>query len=322
MRINNPVVKKAEEQNLTVQQKLEAIAKSYIQQSLSLGTRKMYTSDLRVFAKWCKEHGQIVLPATPNTVMLFLAYEAKRGIKPATLVRRLAAIKMAHEASNYESPTQHKSVKVTLKGIKREQGTAPNKKAPITAERLTDMIAHCPDTLIGLRDKALLQLGFAGAFRRSELVALTCNDIERTPEGIKVTIRKSKTDQEGQGQIIAILNGTRFRVVDTLFTWLETANITKGNLFRSIKKGGHVQSLALTDRSVANIVKNYAHKAGLNIDDFSGHSLRSGFITSGAAAGADLFKLMEVSRHKKPETVMGYVREKKLFENHAGEGFL
>ena len=184
------------------------------------------------------------------------------------------------------------------------------------------MITHCPDTLARLRDKALLLLGFAGAFRRSELVALTINDIEHTPEGIKVTIRKSKTDQEGQGQTIAILNGIRFRVVDALTAWLYMANITEGHLFRSIKKGDHVQSMPLTDRSVANIVKQYAKKAGLTVNDFRGHSLRVGFITSGTAAGADLFKLMEISRHKKPETIIGYVRESKLFENHAGEKFL
>lgn len=184
------------------------------------------------------------------------------------------------------------------------------------------MIAYCPKTLIGIRDKALLLLGFAGAFRRSELVALTVNDIERTPEGIKVIIRKSKTDQEGQGQMIAILNGARFRVVDALTAWLHAAGISDGYLFRPIKKGGQIQSMALTDRSVANIVKLYAGKASLTRADFSGHSLRSGFITSSAAAGTDLFKLMEVSRHKKPEIVMRYLRESKIFENHAGEKFL
>lgn len=184
------------------------------------------------------------------------------------------------------------------------------------------IIAHCPDTLTGIRDRALLLLGFAGAFRRSELVALEVNDIERTPEGIKITIHKSKTDQEGQGQVIAIPNGVNFRVVDALMSWLNAAGITEGALFRSIKKGGAIQTAALTSRSVANIVKQYAGLAGLTVDDFSGHSLRAGFITSGAEAGADLFKLMEVSRHTHPKTVMGYVRNAQLFDNHAGAEFL
>ena len=308
---------------LIKQIKLDALAKNYIQQSLSPSTRKFYQIDFGIFFKWCRSLELTALPALPETIARFLAFQADGGVKPATLVRRLAAIRMAHEVKEYNDPTQHKGVKAVMKGIKREKRVSPNKKAPITAERLESMITHCnTNTLIGLRDKALLLLGFAGAFRRSELVALTMNDIERTPEGIKVTIRKSKTDQEGQGQVIAILNGARLRVIDALFSWLQTANINNGYLFRPINKWGHIQTMGLTDRSVANIVKRYAGKAGFTVNDFSGHSLRAGFITSGAAAGADLFKLMEVSRHKKPETIIGYVRESKLFENHAGEKFL
>lgn len=307
---------------ITALAKLEDLAKYYLQQSLSDSTRKFYGIDLRIFRNWCESLDVIALPATSEMIARFLATQANIGIKPATLIRRLAAIRMAHEVLGYASPTQDKGVKAMLKGIKREKGTAPRKKAPATVERIESMIAFCSSTLTGLRDKALLLLGFAGAFRRSELVALKISDIERTPEGIKVTIRKSKTDQESQGQVIAILNGTRFRIVETLYTWLNKANIHDGYLFRPIKKGGQVQSVALTGRSIANIVKDYARKAGFTENDFSGHSLRSGFITSSAQAGADLFKLMEISRHKKPETVIGYVRDSKLFENHAGEKFL
>lgn len=319
---SSELIHKSTDQDLISIDKLDKIARGYIEQSLSPNTSKFYVIDFRIFTRWCESLGLIPLPSTPDTIARFLAAQASNGIKPATLIRRLAAIRMVHEAKGYSTPTQHKGVKAVLKGIKREKGTAQRKKAPATAERIGSMIAFCPATITGLRDKAILLLGFAGAFRRSELVALRINDIERTSEGIKVTIRKSKTDQEGQGQTVAILNGARFRVVDALNRWLYAANINDGYLFRSIKKGGNVQSMALTDRSIANIVKHYASKAGLTEDDFSGHSLRSGFITSGVAAGADLFKLMEVSRHKKPETVIGYVRESKLFENHAGEKFL
>lgn len=323
METKDLVLKTRAEQQLDICSKLDDLTQKYLNHSLSPSTRKFYTIDLRIFSEWCQSLGLETQPATSDTVARFLVAQAQMGIKPATLVRRLAAIKMIHEALGYDSPTQHKLVKSVLKGIKREKGVAPKKKAPATAERIANMIAHCSsDTLIGLRDKALLLLGFSGAFRRSELVALTVNDIERTPEGIKVTIRKSKTDQEGMGQVIAIPNGTRFRIVDTLMAWLSTANITSGPLFRGVKKGGHLQKTALSDRAISDIVKLYARKAGLTEDDFSGHSLRAGFITSGAAAGADLFKLMEISRHKKPETVLGYVRESKLFENHAGEKFL
>jgi site-specific recombinase XerD len=320
----NALVKKTGiDQKLIDQAQLDSLTKNYMQQSLSESTQKFYRIDFGIFSQWCESFELLTLPATPETVARFLAAQASAGIKPATLIRRLAAIRMAHEMLGHLSPTEHKGVKAVLKGIKREKGVAQRKKAPATAERIESMIAHCDtNTVMGLRDKALLLLGFAGAFRRSELVALTVKDIERTPEGIKIIVRKSKTDQEGQGQIVAILNGARFRVVETLYAWLNKANIREGHLFRSIKKGGQVQQVALSDRSVANIVKLYAKKTGLTVDDFSAHSLRSGFITSGAAAGADLFKLMEVSRHKKPETVIGYVRESRLFDNHAGEKFL
>jgi len=322
--VNHPIITA----NTTVhciikeQSRLDELTRDYMRQALSPSTVKFYGIDLSIFESWCNSMSLQALPAEPATVANFIAHEADRGIKPATLIRRLAAIRMKHEANGHVNPAQHKGVKAVMKGIKRTMGTAQDKKAPATAERITSMILHCPDTITGKRDRALLLLGFAGALRRSELVALTINDIEYTPEGIKVTIRKSKTDQEGQGQVIAIPNGNGFRIVDVLTTWLNAANITSGALFRPIKKGGAIQDAALTPRSVATIVKLYAGLAGLTIADFSGHSLRAGFITSGAETGADLFKLMEVSRHTHPKTVMGYVRNAKLFENHAGAAFL
>jgi len=302
---------------------LDSQTREYIRNALSSSTHRLYKSDFRQFSEWCASHNLQALPALPETVARFLSFEAGRGIKPSTLIRRVAAIRMFHEANGNPSPTQHRGVKATIKGIRREKGSAQRKKAPATAERVAAMVAFCDlNTLTGLRDRALLLLGFSGAFRRSELVALQVNDIERTPEGIKVTIRRSKTDQEGQGQMVAILNGTNFRAVDALMAWLDAAVITDGHIFRPVNKWNQVRPAGLTGESVALTVKRYASKAGLTVDDFSGHSLRAGFITSGAAAGADLFKLMEVSRHRKPETVMGYVRESRLFENHAGEKFL
>lgn len=293
--------------------------KENLYNSVAKRTREVYRSDFYIYTLWCEKMNLQRCPATPETVAAFITAEDLRGIKPASLVRRVAAIRKAHETYGYQSPTNHPMVKSIIKGIKRNRGTAQDKKAPVTAERLENMIAQCEDSLIGLRDKAILLVGFAGAFRRSELVSLTINDIERTPEGIKVTIRKSKGDQEGKGQTIAIRNGTRFRIVDSLYMWLTKAGITEGFLFRRVRKGNSVQEYRLSSHAVADIVKRYANKAGFNIDSFSGHSLRSGLITSCANAGADIFKLMEVSRHKKPETIIGYIRESKLFENHATE---
>ena len=309
--------------NVVSKRRLEEVTKNYALQSLSKSTRKFYAIDWRIFTSWCELYQFKTMPASATTIAAFIAHQADNHIAPSTLNRRLAAIKLAHESAGYDdSPTKDKLVQATLSGIKRTSQRVIEKKAPATAERLESMIRFCPDTLAGLRDKALLLLGFAGAFRRSELVALTVKDIERTPEGMKVTIRKSKTDPEGKGQVIAIPNGARFRIVEALLAWLNVANIHEGYLFRSIKKGGLVQSMALTDRSVANIVKLYADKAGLTADDFSGHSLRSGFLTSAASAGASPFKMMEISRHKSIETLAGYIRSENLFAEHAGEKFL
>ena len=303
-------------------QSLSLDNKQFIYNSVAASTRRVYRSDFNIFREWCEARNLQWMPAFPQSISEFLTCQAIAGIKPATLIRRVAAIKMAHIAFNCPDSTNHYVVKNTMKGIKRTYGMLQTKKAPITVERLESMIANCPDSLIGLRDKALLLLGFAGAFRRSELVSISLNDLERTPEGIKILIRKSKTDQEGKGQTIAILNGTKFRVVDNLSKWIHKAGITDGFIFRRIRKGNSVQTKPLTPHAVAEIVKKYAMLAGLTIESFSGHSLRSGFITSGAQAGADLIKLMEVSRHKKTDTLLGYVRVSKLFENHAGEKFL
>jgi site-specific recombinase XerD len=296
--------------------------KEDIQASKTENTKSAYASDWQIFSIWCAENNLTALPAQPETLAAFLSAQSRNDFAPPTLVRRCAAIKFRHESANHPSPTTHLLVKTTLQGIKRRMKHVPDRKAPATAERIADMISHCPNTLSGLRDKALLLLGFAGAFRRSELVALTTKDIERTPEGIKVTIRQSKTDQEGQGQVIAILNGTRFRIVDALYAWLKVANITEGPLFPSIKKGGKIQTAALTPRAVANIIKHYAHQCGFNMENFSGHSLRAGFLTSAAENGASVFKMMEVSRHRNMQTVAGYVRSAKMFDEHAGEKFL
>ena len=253
---------------------------------------------------------------------MFLADQAKAGIAPSTLTRRTAAIKFAHEAQGQQSPTSSKLVSSTMKGIRRSNGNAKKQKAPATADRVVSMVSWCPQTLAGKRDRVILLLGFAGAFRRSELAALTVADLEVTASGLRVTIRKSKTDQEGKGQIIAIPNGARMLVVKALNDWLEAAYIKEGPLFCSVLKDGSLRNRALTCKSIAQIVKKYAELSGLNAADFSGHSLRAGFLTSAAEAGATVFKMAEVSRHKSIETLRGYVRSAELFKDHAGSKFL
>jgi integrase len=176
--------------------------------------------------------------------------------------------------------------------------------------------------ITALRDRALLLLGFGGAFRRSELVALDVADITESKDGLLVTIRRSKTDQEGRSTIVAVVRGKIACPVAALRAWLTTAGISDGPVFRPINKGGKVRPTRLTDRSVANVVKHRAELLGLDPKAFGGHSLRSGFLTSAAARGASLFKMADVSRHKSMDTLRGYVRDAEVFKNHAGEGLL
>jgi site-specific recombinase XerD len=209
-----------------------------------------------------------------------------------------------------------------MRGIRRTFGGARNKKAPAVAAKIRSMVATAPEGLAGLRDRALLLLGFAGAFRRSELVALDVADTEENETGLLVTIRGSKTDQERQGVTIAIARGDVTCPVKALRAWLDAAGIEAGPLFRPIDKAGTVAASRLTCRSVANIVKAYAARAGFDASLFSGHSLRSGFLTSAAGNGASIFKMMDVSRHKSVDTLRGYVRDAELFKDHAGAGLL
>lgn len=262
------------------------------------------------------------MPATEGTVMGFLSAEARGGAKASTLGRRVAAIRYAHKLAGHEPPTNSEAVKALMRGIRRTIGTAPVQKSAATADLLRAMLDACPDTLRGKRDRALLALGFAGAFRRSELVALQVEDLAEGPDGFRVTIRRSKTDQEGAGQEIAVIRGTRLRPVEAVRAWLEAARITAGPVFRAINRGGRVSTEGLSGETVGDLVKHYAKQTGLDATVFSAHSLRAGFLTTGAERGASIFKLMEVSRHKSVDTLRGYVRRSDLFRDHAGAAFL
>ena len=183
-------------------------ATTYAQADKAQATRRAYRSDFEIFEAWCAERGLSSLPASPDVTAAFLAWEAGQGIKPSTIGRRVAAIRYAHKLRGLSLPTDDERVRATVRGIRRTHGAAPVKKAPATAEKVLRMVAAIPAGLNGLRDRALLLIGFAGALRRSELVALNCKDIEETAEGLRVTIRHSKTDQEGNGATIAIPRGS------------------------------------------------------------------------------------------------------------------
>jgi site-specific recombinase XerD len=296
-------------------------AGQYARADKAAATRRAYRTDFAIFEAWCVERGA-ALPASPATVAAFLAAEASRRVKPSTIGRRIAAIRYAHKLAGHPTPTDDEHVKATVRGIRRSLGTAPTKKTPATAERIVAMAPIAGHRLSELRDRALLLLGFAGALRRSELVALDIEDIAEVPEGLRVTIRRGKTDQEAKGAVIAIVRGAIACPVAAFKAWITAAGIMAGPLFRPIAKGERVQPARLTDRSVANIIKAHAERAGLDPASFSGHSLRSGFLTSAASRGASIFKMMDVSRHRSVDTLRGYVRDAELFKDHAGTGLL
>ena len=297
-------------------------ARSYRQNDKAAGTHRAYGSDFRIFASWCEVRGVLHLPAEPETVATFIAAEADAGTRPSTIGRRLAAIRYAHRLAGQPTPTDAELVGVTMRGIRRTAGIAKEKKAPATAKLLGQMLDHVPDTLTGKRDRALLLLGFACALRRSELVALQVADLEHTSGGLRVTIRRSKTDQEGRGQTVGVPIGGKLLVADRVAAWIQAAGITAGPIFRPINRHGQVLPAALTDTSVAAIVKAYAGRAGLDPVTFAGHSLRRGFLTSAAMHGATLAKMKAVSRHKSVDVLMGYVDDAEMFKDHAGLAFL
>jgi integrase len=219
-------------------------------------------------------------------------------------------------------PTDDERVRATMRGIRRSLGTARAKKTPATVERIVAMAPLAGGGLANIRDRALLLFGFASAMRRSELAALDVEDIEQTPDGLRVTIRRSKTDQEGHGDVIAVPRGTIACPVAAFKAWLDAAAIATGPVFRPIAKGERVSAARLTDRSIATIVKAHAARVGLDPATFAGHSLRSGFLTSAAARGASIFKMADQSRHKSMDTLRGYVRDADIFKRHAGQGLL
>jgi site-specific recombinase XerD len=297
-------------------------AAAFARQDKAPATRKAYRSDFAGFQVWCTTRGVDALPAIPETVAAYLASEAEAGRKPSTINRRCAAIRYAHKLAGHEPPTNSEAVKATLRGIRRTIGAAPARKAPVLAETARAMAFVVPNGLKGLRDRALLLLGFSGAFRRSELVALDVADLEETEDGYRVTIRRSKTDQEGHGVTVAVVRGGTCCPVKAVKGWLAAAGITEGPIFRPVAKGGKVGDRRLAAKSVCDITKAYAGRVGLDGAAYGAHSLRSGFLTSAARRGASVFKMRDVSRHKSIDVLQAYVRDADLFRDHAGAGLL
>jgi integrase len=249
-------------------------------------------------------------------VLYFSALAATH--KVSTLMRRLSAISQAHQVAGLETPTRGAVIRNLLAGIRRAKGTAPAVKTPVLTEDLRLMVKAIPENLPGWRDRALLLAGFAGAFRRSELVALDYEDLEFQREGLVVTLRRSKTDPEGQGRRIGIpLGSGRTCPVRALEKWIAAAAITAGALFRPITRHGGISSHRLSDKAVALIVKRWAEAAGLDAPSYAGHSLRAGLATSAARNGASERSIMRQTGHRSLHMVRRYIRDGEIFRENA-----
>lgn len=300
-------------------------AKRYSKKSRADSTWRAYRSDWRLFEAWCQSVRLASLPADPDTVAMFVASQASDGLNPSTLNRRLAAIRLVHLGAGHPSP--HNALKVieVMRGIRRDWGQPPAKKAAAIDEDIKKMAdAAESQSRMGLRDRALLLFGFAGAFRRSELVALNTWNLEEREEGLRVTIEKSKTDQEAQGQVIAIVRqpDSPYCPVQAIQDWVTVAEFESGALFRRMFRGDKVGASRLSAQSVALVIKEYASRAGLDWERYAAHSLRSGFLTSAAKKRANIFKMADQSRHKSLEMVREYVRETEIFDDNAGADLL
>lgn len=304
-----------------------AAARSYRAQAKAANTLRAYTSDWNQFEGWCDERSLDPLPAQPEAVATYLASLALAGKADTTIGRHLAAIGWKHRQDGLSAPVQRDDRMViadTLAGIRREARARPSaRKAAITASELSKMIAAADGQgTRSIRDRAILALGLAAALRRSELVALEWSDIELVDKGLKLTLRHSKTDQEGEGQVIAVPAGKALRPVERLNAWLAVRGRSAGSLFYQIDPQGRLTDKRMSDRSIARLIQKYAGRVGLDPESVGGHSLRAGFLTEASRAGATIAKMQEVSRHKKVEVLLGYVRSAELFDDHAGEGFL
>lgn len=300
-------------------------AQRLVRKARSEATWTAYRSDWRQFEAYCKSYKLPALPTTTNTLISFLSKQAADGLAPSTIKRRLISIRVVHKGSGYPPPDEAPAVDELMKGIRRDTQRVPKKKKaalPDDITRMADMVTE--QTRKGLRDRAILLFGFAGAFRRSELVAIEMEHLNFVNEGMRVTLPSSKTDQVGDGQIVAIpaeINSPHCPV-QALKDWLTVGEITSGSIFLRMHKGDSIGKSRMTPQSVALIVKEYAERAGLEPAHYAGHSLRRGFLTSAANERKNLFKMAEHSRHRSLETVREYVEDAAKFDDHAGLGLL
>ena len=294
-----------------------------LQSSKANNTIRAYKSDFKDFSLFCVQNEFNSLPTEPKIVSLYLTYLSTKEAKMSTLKRRLVSIGIIHKLKGHYLDTKHPTIIENVMGIKRRKGSIQKGKKPISINSLKLMIdvidQQNKDDIKKLRDRTIILIGFSGGFRRNEIVSLDYDDLDFVPEGLKINIRRSKTDQFGEGSIKALpyFDNSQYCPVLSLKNWLNISQITSGSLFRRFSKGSKLSENRLTDQTVALLIKEYLKLANIDSKNYSGHSLRSGFATSAAESGVEERSIMAMTGHKSTEMVRRYIKEANLFKNNA-----
>ena len=293
-----------------------------LQSSKAINTVRAYKSDFNDFILFCSKNGFKSLPSEPKIISLYLTHLSTKNVKISTLKRRLVSIGVIHKLRGHYLDTKHPSIIENFLGIKRRKGSAQKGKKPLLINNLKDIINIIDEInkheIKRFRDRTLLLIGFSGGFRRNELVSLDYDDLDFVKEGLKINIKRSKTDQFGEGTFKALpyFDNQKYCPVLSLKKWIEVSNISSGSLFRRFTKGVRLSKYRLSDQTVAILIKKYLKLAGVESKNYSGHSLRSGFATSAAEAGVEERKIMAMTGHKSTDMVRRYIKEANLFKNN------
>ena len=294
-----------------------------LKNSKASNTVRAYKSDFKDFGLFCSQNGFKSLPSDPKIVSLYLTHLSIKEAKMSTLKRRLVSIGVIHRLKGHYLDTKHPSIIENIMGIKRRKGSIQKAKKPILISDLKSIINVIDELdreeIKKIRDRTIILIGFSGGFRRNEIVSLDYDDLDFVNEGLKISIRRSKTDQFGEGSIKALpyFDSHRYCPVVSLKNWLNITKINSGPLFRRFLKGLKLSENRLTDQTVALLIKEYLQLAGIDSKNYSGHSLRSGFATSAAESGAEERSIMAMTGHKSTEMVRRYIKEANLFKNNA-----
>jgi len=294
-----------------------------LKSSKANNTIRAYKSDFNDFSLFCIQNGFKSLPSEPKIVSLYLTHLSTKDIKISTLKRRLVSIGVIHKLKGHYLDTKHPSIIENIMGIKRRKGSVQKSKKPILINNLKNIInaidEEKKDEIKKIRDRSIILIGFSGGFRRNEIVSLDYDDLDFVPEGLKITLKRSKTDQFGEGTLkgLPYFDSSQYCPVLSLKKWIETSNIKSGPLFRRFSKGSKLTDYRLTDQTVALLIKKYLDLAGIDSKNYSGHSLRSGFATTAAESGAEERSIMAMTGHKSTEMVRRYIKEANLFKNNA-----